>query len=159
MSCLGGILQPSCVSFPWLLLTLDVDNIHRNLISTSASPAPPAPPIVFHEIPSILYLLPHTMFVKTTLAAAVLTATKLVLAQSSSGFVPLASQSFTYTALPYQADPNNGARGTQTGYNICNSTVSSALSSATFPISPGSYADSIVSDRKSAISLPDVNHQ
>ncbi|KIM22833.1 hypothetical protein M408DRAFT_332704 [Serendipita vermifera MAFF 305830] len=37
--------------------------------------------------------------------------------------VPLASQHFTYTALPYQADPNGGERGTQFGYNICNSTT------------------------------------
>jgi hypothetical protein len=63
------------------------------------------------------------MFVKTALAAALLQTTKFVLAQESSGFVPLASQSFTYTALPYRADPNGGERGTQTGYNICNSTT------------------------------------
>ncbi|PVG04693.1 hypothetical protein CPB86DRAFT_831363 [Serendipita vermifera] len=36
---------------------------------------------------------------------------------------PLASQHFTYTALPYQADPNDGERGRQWGYNICNSTT------------------------------------
>ncbi|KAG8902136.1 hypothetical protein FRB99_004823 [Tulasnella sp. 403] len=40
-----------------------------------------------------------------------------------AGFVPLASQHFSYSALPYQADPNNGERGTQYGYNICNSTT------------------------------------
>jgi len=62
------------------------------------------------------------MFTKTVLAAALLQGTKLVLAQSS-GFVPLASQSFTYTNLPYHADPNGGERGTQSGYNICNSTT------------------------------------
>ena len=62
------------------------------------------------------------MFTKTALAAAVLHGTKLVLAQSAS-LVPLASQSFTYTNLPYHADPNGGERGTQTGFNICNSTV------------------------------------
>jgi hypothetical protein len=65
------------------------------------------------------------MFIKKALTAAILTGTKLILAQS---IVPLASQSFTYTALPYQADPNNGDRGTQTGYNICNSTVSTVVS-------------------------------
>jgi hypothetical protein len=69
------------------------------------------------------------MFIKTALTAAVLTGTKLILAQDTSSIVPLASQSFTYTALPYQADPNNGARGTQAGYNICNSTVSAAAPS------------------------------
>jgi len=37
--------------------------------------------------------------------------------------VPLASQHFTYSALPYQADTGTGERGTQTGYNICNSTT------------------------------------
>jgi len=65
------------------------------------------------------------MFTKSVLAAALLQTTKLVLAQSASGsaFVPLASQSFTYTNLPYQADPNDGERGHQTGYNICNSTT------------------------------------
>jgi hypothetical protein len=60
------------------------------------------------------------MISKSLTLLAVATAAK-VAAQSS--FVPLASQSFTYTALPYQADPNNGERGTQTGYNICNSTT------------------------------------
>ncbi|KIM23302.1 hypothetical protein M408DRAFT_321139 [Serendipita vermifera MAFF 305830] len=60
------------------------------------------------------------MFVKTVLTAALLQTTSLVLAQD---FVPLASQSFTYTNLPYQADANDGERGRQSGYNICNSTT------------------------------------
>jgi hypothetical protein len=38
-------------------------------------------------------------------------------------FTPLASKHFEYTALPYQADTSNGDRGTQQGYNICNSTT------------------------------------
>lgn len=38
-------------------------------------------------------------------------------------FTPLASQHFSYNNLPYQADPNTGERGTQYGYNICNSTT------------------------------------
>ncbi|KIM23299.1 hypothetical protein M408DRAFT_264232 [Serendipita vermifera MAFF 305830] len=60
------------------------------------------------------------MFAKTVLVAALLQTTSLVLAQDP---VPLASQSFTYTNLPYQADPNDGERGHQSGYNICNSTT------------------------------------
>ncbi|SCV71160.1 BQ2448_2748 [Microbotryum intermedium] len=36
---------------------------------------------------------------------------------------PLAEQRFNYTNLPYQADPNNGDRGRQLGYNRCNSTT------------------------------------
>jgi len=64
------------------------------------------------------------MFAKAAVAAYLAhRALLLVNAQDSSGFVPLASQTFTYTALPYQADPNNGERGTQSGYNICNSTT------------------------------------
>ncbi|KAG8817802.1 hypothetical protein FRC17_011085 [Serendipita sp. 399] len=56
----------------------------------------------------------------SVLAAVAVVSTVLpaVLAQ-----VPLASQHFTYSALPYQADPNTGERGTQYGYNICNSTT------------------------------------
>ncbi|KAG8752861.1 hypothetical protein FRC14_006642 [Serendipita sp. 396] len=56
----------------------------------------------------------------SVLAAVAVVSTVLpaVLAQ-----VPLASQHFTYTALPYQADPNTGERGSQYGYNICNSTT------------------------------------
>lgn len=40
-----------------------------------------------------------------------------------AAFTPLASQHFSYNNLPYQADPNSGERGTQYGYNICNSTT------------------------------------
>lgn len=45
----------------------------------------------------------------------------LALAQSSG--TPLASKHFTWSALPYQADTDTGERGTQTGYNLCNSTT------------------------------------
>ncbi|QRV93991.1 hypothetical protein RhiJN_22009 [Ceratobasidium sp. AG-Ba] len=48
-------------------------------------------------------------------------AASVVYAQSS--FTPLASKRFEYTALPYKADTDNGERGTQFGYNICNSTT------------------------------------
>jgi hypothetical protein len=46
----------------------------------------------------------------------------LALAQSSSD-TPLASKHFEWSALPYQADTGTGDRGTQTGYNLCNSTT------------------------------------
>jgi len=57
-----------------------------------------------------------------TLAAALAPA---ALAQSTPdpNFTPLASKKFEYTALPYQADTSTGERGTQQGYNICNSTT------------------------------------
>jgi len=42
---------------------------------------------------------------------------------TTSSLVPLASKHFDYNNLPYQADPDNGVRGTQFGYNICNSTT------------------------------------
>ncbi|KAF8757044.1 hypothetical protein RHS01_04109 [Rhizoctonia solani] len=38
-------------------------------------------------------------------------------------FTPLAEKRFEYTALPYKADTGTGERGTQFGYNICNSTT------------------------------------
>lgn len=46
----------------------------------------------------------------------------LPVALAQSG-VPLASKHFTWGALPYQADTDTGERGTQTGYNLCNSTT------------------------------------
>lgn len=46
----------------------------------------------------------------------------LALAQSPA-VTPLASKHFTWSALPYQADTDTGERGTQTGYNLCNSTT------------------------------------
>ncbi|KAI0073154.1 hypothetical protein K474DRAFT_1666946 [Panus rudis PR-1116 ss-1] len=43
---------------------------------------------------------------------------------ASSAPVPLASKHFKYPdEIPYQADPDNGVRGTQQGYNKCNSTT------------------------------------
>jgi len=64
---------------------------------------------------------PYTLFSLFVVAAA----SSSVLAQSaaSSAFVPLASKSFSYTNLPYQADTSNGVRGPQYGYNLCNSTT------------------------------------
>ncbi|KAH7339288.1 hypothetical protein B0J17DRAFT_767051 [Rhizoctonia solani] len=42
---------------------------------------------------------------------------------AQSAFTPLAEKRFEYTALPYKADTDNGERGVQFGYNICNSTT------------------------------------
>jgi len=42
---------------------------------------------------------------------------------TTSSLIPLASKHFDYNNLPYQADPDNGVRGTQFGYNRCNSTT------------------------------------
>jgi len=47
----------------------------------------------------------------------------LAFAQSSTSDEPLVSKSFAWSALPYQADTGTGERGTQTGYNLCNSTT------------------------------------
>ncbi|KAG8808188.1 hypothetical protein FRC17_004061 [Serendipita sp. 399] len=61
---------------------------------------------------------------KTLLLSVAATTSYLALkAHAQPGFTPLASQRFTYSALPYQADTFNGERGTQYGYNICNSTT------------------------------------
>lgn len=43
--------------------------------------------------------------------------------ENTSSLVPLASKHFDYNDLPYQADSDNGVRGTQFGYNRCNSTT------------------------------------
>lgn len=66
--------------------------------------------------------MPHYALFSLLVASAVLPS---VFAQSSSSsaFVPLASKQFSYNNLPEQADPANGVRGTQYGYNICNSTT------------------------------------
>ncbi|KAG8916283.1 hypothetical protein FRC02_004075 [Tulasnella sp. 418] len=57
--------------------------------------------------------------ITTFVAAASILATSV----AAQAFTPLASQHFEYTALPYKVDPNTGERGTQYGYNICNSTT------------------------------------
>ncbi|KAG8821384.1 hypothetical protein FRC20_010241 [Serendipita sp. 405] len=58
-----------------------------------------------------------------TIAGLTSSLSTLVYLANAQSFIPLASQSFTYTNLPYQADPNDGERGRQSGYNICNSTT------------------------------------
>ncbi|CEQ42454.1 SPOSA6832_04270 [Sporobolomyces salmonicolor] len=60
-----------------------------------------------------------SLLVASTLAGS-------ALAQSS--FVPLAAKRFDYNNLPYQADNGTGIRGTQVGYNRCNSTTEGAES-------------------------------
>ncbi|KAI0326468.1 hypothetical protein GY45DRAFT_1233646, partial [Cubamyces sp. BRFM 1775] len=57
---------------------------------------------------------------------ALAAASTRVLAQdsTSSSFIPLASKSFSYPdGIPYQADTDDLTRGTQQGYNLCNSTT------------------------------------
>ncbi|KIP05430.1 hypothetical protein PHLGIDRAFT_36459 [Phlebiopsis gigantea 11061_1 CR5-6] len=56
--------------------------------------------------------------------SALLAFAALVVAQDPTGTEPLADKHFSYpTGIPYQVDPNQGVRGAQTGYNICNSTT------------------------------------
>ena len=45
------------------------------------------------------------------------------IADGSSTDPILATQSFDYSALPEKVNPFNSSRGTQTGYNICNSST------------------------------------
>ncbi|KIP07807.1 hypothetical protein PHLGIDRAFT_19089 [Phlebiopsis gigantea 11061_1 CR5-6] len=51
----------------------------------------------------------------------------VAVAQSSfdpTGTEPLTDKHFSYpTGIPYKVDPNDGVRGAQSGYNICNSTT------------------------------------
>jgi len=57
----------------------------------------------------------------TFVAVAILSSK--VYAQTDTALVPLASKHFDYQNLPYQADSDTGIRGTQFGYNRCNSTT------------------------------------
>jgi hypothetical protein len=59
----------------------------------------------------------------TLVALAVLSSGVYAQNATTSSLVPLASKHFDYNNLPYQADPDNGVRGTQFGYNRCNSTT------------------------------------
>ncbi|KAG8737511.1 hypothetical protein FRC10_008091 [Ceratobasidium sp. 414] len=47
----------------------------------------------------------------------------LAVSAAYAQFTPLAQKRFEYTNLPYKADTDTGERGTQFGYNICNSTT------------------------------------
>jgi hypothetical protein len=59
----------------------------------------------------------------TVVAVAILSSKVYAQTDTTSALVPLASKHFDYNNLPYQADPDNGVRGTQFGYNRCNSTT------------------------------------
>jgi len=62
-------------------------------------------------------------FTLSTLVAVAVISKVYAQDPSSSAITPLASKHFDYNNLPYQADPDNGVRGTQSGYNRCNSTT------------------------------------
>jgi hypothetical protein len=62
-------------------------------------------------------------FVAALALAAALVPNAVFAQTPDPNFTPLASKRFEYTALPYQADTSTGERGTQQGYNICNSTT------------------------------------
>lgn len=66
-------------------------------------------------------------FTLSTFVALAIASSKVYAQDSStpttSSLVPLASKHFDYNNLPYQADPDNGVRGTQFGFNRCNSTT------------------------------------
>jgi len=59
----------------------------------------------------------------TLVAVAIISSKVYAQSPSSSAIIPLASKHFDYNNLPYQADPDTGVRGTQSGYNRCNSTT------------------------------------
>ncbi|EGF97652.1 uncharacterized protein MELLADRAFT_73714 [Melampsora larici-populina 98AG31] len=65
------------------------------------------------------------MSISTSRLLAFLSIITLTLAQSqdTGGDVPLYTKKFTWPNLPQQADTGNGPRGTQQGYNRCNSTT------------------------------------
>jgi hypothetical protein len=66
--------------------------------------------------------MPH-FTLSTLVAVAVVSSRVYAQTPASSAVIPLASKHFDYNNLPYQADPDNGVRGTQFGYNRCNSTT------------------------------------
>lgn len=56
--------------------------------------------------------------------SALLAVAAVAVAQDPTGTEPLADKRFTYpTGIPYQVDPNQGVRGAQVGYNLCNTTT------------------------------------
>ncbi|GAA5978188.1 hypothetical protein JCM11641_001129 [Rhodosporidiobolus odoratus] len=57
------------------------------------------------------------------LRSAILASSVAGVALAQSSFTPLAAKRFDYGALPYQADTDNGERGRQYGFNLCNSTT------------------------------------
>ncbi|EUC58220.1 mannoprotein [Rhizoctonia solani AG-3 Rhs1AP] len=73
------------------------------------------PVFPFFPLSSLAMCSKFTLFVGASLAATT--------AFAQNAFTPLAEKRFEYNALPYKADTDNGERGTQFGYNICNSTT------------------------------------
>ncbi|KAI0790057.1 hypothetical protein C8Q75DRAFT_763783 [Abortiporus biennis] len=60
----------------------------------------------------------------STLLAVAAASTVAVAQTTTAAFTPLADKHFAYPSqIPYQVDPDNGVRGSQFGYNICNSTT------------------------------------
>jgi hypothetical protein len=57
------------------------------------------------------------------LAVAAAISTTYAQNSTTSSIIPLASKNIPYDSIPYQVDPDDGVRGPQTGYNICNSTT------------------------------------
>ncbi|KDQ13959.1 hypothetical protein BOTBODRAFT_175088 [Botryobasidium botryosum FD-172 SS1] len=94
---------------------------------SAATPIPSAP---------LAYPLPNPAMVQLAGTTAVASAAgpqqpaPAIFAPSASstpdpdaGLVPLTQKRFDWNNLPYQADTDNGKRGRQSGYNICNSTT------------------------------------
>ncbi|KAM0752235.1 hypothetical protein T439DRAFT_324302 [Meredithblackwellia eburnea MCA 4105] len=64
------------------------------------------------------------------LSVVAITALSLSLANLASAqtTTPLAAKRFTYPNIPYMVDTNDGPRGIQTGFNLCNSTTTGQTS-------------------------------
>jgi len=59
----------------------------------------------------------------TLLAVAAASSKAFAQDTTTTSLTPLASKHFDWTTLPYQADPDFGVRGSQSGYNRCNTTT------------------------------------
>lgn len=59
----------------------------------------------------------------TLLAVAAASSKAFAQDTTTTSLIPLASKHFDWNNLPYQADPDFGVRGSQSGYNRCNSTT------------------------------------
>lgn len=132
-----NFLGDPCLPYTgWLIKAFD----RFNQPTTYPFFLPPPRSFVFsfsHPMTSSLFLVSLVLTATPYLARAQTTTTA-----TSSAFTPLASKSFSWNNLvgffltpsvctqgsnlcqqPYQADPDNGVRGTQRGYNRCNSTT------------------------------------
>lgn len=66
----------------------------------------------------------YALSLAVPLAAAVIGARAQQASNTYTSGTPLASKHFDYpNGIPYQADTDDGVRGTQSGYNLCNSTT------------------------------------